>query len=150
MFRDWQGTHTQSSVKAPSGRRQHMDVWFCVWQEPRREAHRRAASSALLRLTHSSLARVRRIVFSLDKDLSWKSANRRCGPHLHCESDLEGLPKSLTKRKSKNAPVAGGSVSEPHASKSITFWKGVTAPLFRHLGVRRRASLEMVDSWGCV
>src|SRR5712671_5558876 len=75
MFRDWQGTQTQSSVKATNGRRQHMDVWFCVWQEPRREAHMRAASSALLRLTRSSVARVRRIVFSLDKDLSWKSAN---------------------------------------------------------------------------
>src|ERR1700704_6688738 len=77
MFRDWQGTQTQSSVKATSGRRQHMDVWYCVWQEPRREAHMRAASSALLRLKRSSVARVRRIVFALDKDLSWMSANHR-------------------------------------------------------------------------
>jgi len=45
--------------------------------------------------------------------LAGLSANRRCGPYLHCERDLESLPKSLTKRKSKNAPVAGVRLARP-------------------------------------
>ena len=34
LFRDWQRTQTQSSVKALQGPRQQMDVWFCREQEP--------------------------------------------------------------------------------------------------------------------
>jgi hypothetical protein len=29
LFRDWQRTQTQSSVRAPRSLRQQMDVWFC-------------------------------------------------------------------------------------------------------------------------
>jgi hypothetical protein len=29
LFQDWQRTQTQSSVRAPWGLRQQMDVWFC-------------------------------------------------------------------------------------------------------------------------
>ena len=29
LFRDWQRTQTQSSVRAPWSLRQQMDVWFC-------------------------------------------------------------------------------------------------------------------------
>ena len=34
LFRDWQRTHTQSSVKALRSPRLQMDVWFCRAQEP--------------------------------------------------------------------------------------------------------------------
>ena len=34
LFRDWQRTHTQSSVTALRSLRQQMDVWFCRAQEP--------------------------------------------------------------------------------------------------------------------
>ena len=57
------------------------------------------------------------------------SAKRRCGPDLYCESDPQSLPKSLTKRKFKNAPLAGVSAGEHYPSESITFWK-VLPPLF--------------------
>ena len=39
LFRDWQRTQTQSSVKAPPGPRQQIDVWFCEGRNQRREAH---------------------------------------------------------------------------------------------------------------
>jgi hypothetical protein len=35
LFRDWQRTHTQSSVTARKGPRQRLDVRFCERQEPR-------------------------------------------------------------------------------------------------------------------
>src|SRR5580693_5780368 len=34
LFRDWQRTQTQSSVKALRSPRLQMDVWFCRAQEP--------------------------------------------------------------------------------------------------------------------
>ena len=39
LFRDWQRTQTQSSVKALRGRRQQIDVRFCKSRNHRREAH---------------------------------------------------------------------------------------------------------------
>ena len=34
LFRDWQRTQTQSSVRTLRSLRQQMDVWFCRAQEP--------------------------------------------------------------------------------------------------------------------
>jgi hypothetical protein len=45
LFRDWQRTHTQSSVTALRSLRQQMDVWFCRAQEP-------MPRSILLRVNH--------------------------------------------------------------------------------------------------
>ena len=42
LFRDWQRTQTQSSVKALTGPRQQMDVRFCESRNHRREAPMRA------------------------------------------------------------------------------------------------------------
>ena len=39
LFRDWQRTQTQSSVRALRSLRQQMDVWFCTEQEPKAERH---------------------------------------------------------------------------------------------------------------
>src|SRR5215469_16706662 len=46
-----------------------MDVRFCEGRNHRREAHVRAAGSKDVRFARSSVARVRRAVFSLDNDL---------------------------------------------------------------------------------
>src|SRR6266481_8675210 len=48
LFRDWQRTHTQSSVKALRGPRLQMDVWFCRAQEP-------MPRGTLLRVEHPEL-----------------------------------------------------------------------------------------------
>jgi hypothetical protein len=69
LFRDWQRTQTQSSVRAPRSLRQQMDVWFCESgdHQPRgnccvwiRSDH---ITSAL------SQARPEIVCFSLDTDL---------------------------------------------------------------------------------
>src|SRR5260370_39994677 len=39
LFRGWQRTQTQSSVRTLRGLRQQMDVWFCLMQEPSAERH---------------------------------------------------------------------------------------------------------------
>ena len=38
LFRDWQRTQTQSSVRTPRSLRQQMDVWFCESRTISREA----------------------------------------------------------------------------------------------------------------
>src|SRR6266446_5178253 len=48
LFRDWQRTHTQSSVKALRSPRLQMDVWFCRTQEP-------MPRGTLLRVEHPEL-----------------------------------------------------------------------------------------------
>src|SRR5438132_7864103 len=48
LFRDWQRTHTQSSVKALRSPRLQMDVWFCRAQEP-------MPRGTLLRVEHPEL-----------------------------------------------------------------------------------------------
>src|SRR5260370_19058717 len=48
LFRDWQRTQTQSSVKALRSPRLQMDVWFCRAQEP-------MPRGTLLRLEHPEL-----------------------------------------------------------------------------------------------
>jgi hypothetical protein len=39
LFRDWQRTQTQSSVRTLRSPGQQMDVWFCLKQEPQAERH---------------------------------------------------------------------------------------------------------------
>jgi hypothetical protein len=41
MFRDWQENTHSIFCDGPQDPRQRMDVWFCVTQEPRREAQLR-------------------------------------------------------------------------------------------------------------
>jgi hypothetical protein len=69
LFRDWQRTQTQSSVKAPRGWRQQIDVWFCEAGTNAERHTLRAVGSEYVGFARSSVARVRRIVFSLDNDL---------------------------------------------------------------------------------
>jgi len=46
LFRDWQWTQTQSSVRTLTGLRPQMDVRFCATQEPPAERHRCAAAGS--------------------------------------------------------------------------------------------------------
>src|SRR5258708_27394974 len=62
-----------------------MDVWFCVRQGPSpRGTNRELRILQCCLLTRSSVARVGRILFSLDRDLSWKSANRPSAASVYC------------------------------------------------------------------
>jgi hypothetical protein len=69
LFRDWQRTQTQSSVRTLRGLRQQMDVWFCLMQEPSAERH--CCVTAESDQTHCapSGARPGILCFSLDFDL---------------------------------------------------------------------------------
>ena len=77
MFQDWQRTQTQSSVTAPRGPRQRMDVRFCEGRNHRREAQLRAADAGECGCARSSEARVRRTAFPLDKDLHGRRPTRK-------------------------------------------------------------------------
>src|SRR5438270_1593003 len=55
LFRDWQKTQTQSSVKALRSPRQQMDVWFCRAQEPMPRGMR--CASNILELLNCTLSR---------------------------------------------------------------------------------------------
>jgi hypothetical protein len=69
LFRDWQRTQTQSSVRTLRSLRQQMDVWFCLMQEPSAERH--CCVTAESDQTHCapSGARPGILCFSLDFDL---------------------------------------------------------------------------------
>jgi len=86
LFQDWQRTHTQSSVMVPRDLRQRMDVRFCEGRNHRRKAQVRAADPGRF-AARSSKTRLRRSVFSLDKDLIWRSATRsKNGGKIACQS----------------------------------------------------------------
>jgi len=73
LFRGWQRTQTQSSVRTLRSLRQQMDVWFCLKQES--SAERRCcvtADSDKFNCAPSG-ARLANLCFSLDLDL------HRCG-----------------------------------------------------------------------
>src|SRR5215471_16591699 len=70
-----------------------MDVRFCEGRNHRREAQLRAADSAMYDFARSSEARLRRLVFSLDKRLTWMSPCRPSGMYRHRFeiSELKGM-----------------------------------------------------------
>jgi hypothetical protein len=69
LFRGWQRTQTQSSVRTLRSLRQQMDVWFCLMQESSAERH--CCVTADPDQTHCapSGARAEILCFSLDFDL---------------------------------------------------------------------------------
>src|SRR5580704_18932174 len=73
LFRGWQRTQTQSSVRTLRGLRQQMDVWFCLMQESSAEMH--CCVTADPDQTNCAPSGARRGIpcFSLDLDL------HRCG-----------------------------------------------------------------------
>src|SRR6266705_353981 len=69
MFRGWQRTQTQSSVRTLRSLRQQMDVWFCLMQESSAERHRCAKVDSDPTNCAPSGARPGILCFSLTDDL---------------------------------------------------------------------------------
>src|ERR1700686_298449 len=74
LFRDWQRTQTQSSVKAPRGPRQQIDVWFCKAGTNAERRTLRAVDSEYVGFCALLRSARQETVFSLDNDL------HRCRP----------------------------------------------------------------------
>ena len=77
LFRGWQRTQTQSSVRTLRSLRQQMDVWFCLMQESSAERHCCVKADPDETNCAPSGARPGILCFSLDLDL------HRCGPTGH-------------------------------------------------------------------
>ena len=73
LFRGWQRTQTQSSVRTPRSLRQQMDVWFCLMQESSAERHCCVTADPDQTNCAPSGARPEILCFSIDFDL------HRCG-----------------------------------------------------------------------
>src|ERR1700691_6028272 len=73
LFRGWQRTQTQSSVRTLRSLRQQMDVWFCWMQESSAERHCCVTADPDQINCAPSGARPGILCFSLDLDL------HRCG-----------------------------------------------------------------------
>jgi hypothetical protein len=69
LFRGWQRTQTQSSVRTLRSLRQQMDVWFCLMQESSAERHRCVEADPDQTNCAPSGARPGILCFSLDLDL---------------------------------------------------------------------------------
>ena len=69
LFRGWQRTQTQSSVRTLQSLRQQMDVWFCLMQESSAERHRCAEADPDQTNCAPTGARPGILCFSLDLDL---------------------------------------------------------------------------------
>ena len=69
LFRGWQRTQTQSSVRTLRSLRQQMDVWFCLMQESSAERHCCVTAGPDQINCAPSGARPGILCFSLDLDL---------------------------------------------------------------------------------
>ena len=69
LFRGWQRTQTQSSVRTLRSLRQQMDVWFCLMQESSAERHCCVTADPDQIKCAPSGARPGILCFSLDFDL---------------------------------------------------------------------------------
>src|SRR5450432_1225737 len=89
LFRGWQRTQTQSSVRTLRSLRQQMDVWFCLMQklskqESSAERHRCVTADPDQTNCAPSGARPEILCFSIDFDL------HRCGQSGNYSSVNEG------------------------------------------------------------
>ena len=75
LFRGWQRTQTQSSVRTLRSLRQQMDVWFCLMQESSAERHCCVEADPDQTNCAPSGARPGILCFSLDFDY----IDGRCG-----------------------------------------------------------------------
>ena len=67
LFRGWQRTQTQSSVRTLRSLRQQMDVWFCWMQESSAERHCCVTADSDWSNCAPSGARLEILCFSLDR-----------------------------------------------------------------------------------
>jgi hypothetical protein len=88
LFRGWQRTQTQSSVRTLRSLRQQMDVWFCLMQES--SAERRCCVTTDSDQTNCapSGARPQILCFSLDFDLHRCGLPVMYGPPLRCKRKM--------------------------------------------------------------
>jgi hypothetical protein len=91
LFRGWQRTQTQSSVRTLQSLRQQMDVWFCLMQESSAERHCCVTLNPDQINCAPSRARPGILCFSPDLDL------HRCGllgsmPNLRLPRERSVLP----------------------------------------------------------
>src|ERR1700676_2984292 len=77
LFRGWQRTQTQSSVRTLRSLRQQMDVWFCLMQESSAEKHCCVTADSDWSNCAPSGARPEILCFSLDRRLTWMWTTRK-------------------------------------------------------------------------
>src|ERR1700676_2328307 len=77
LFRGWQRTQTQSSVRTLWSLRQQMDVWFCLMQESSAERHCCVTADSDWSNCAPSGARPEILCFSLDRRLTWMWTTRK-------------------------------------------------------------------------
>jgi hypothetical protein len=88
LFRGWQRTQTQSSVRALRSLRQQMDVWFCLEQEPKAERHCCVTADPDQTNCAPSGARPGILCFSLDFDLHRGGRSGMYGPPPFCKRKM--------------------------------------------------------------
>ena len=109
LFRGWQRTQTQSSVRTLRSLRQQMDVWFCLMQESAAERHCCVAADPDQINCAPSGARPGILCFSLDLDL------HRCGQpfrYFGPGSRIRTRASQIIHRLGRSLRCAGGS-SQP-------------------------------------
>jgi hypothetical protein len=92
LFRDWQRTPTQSSVRTLRSLRLQMDVRFCEMQEPPAERHccvTTDSDSSQMRALPSAPGD---LVFPLDNSTTWMSAIRKSLCQASPTSRFAGMP----------------------------------------------------------
>src|SRR5579863_2144508 len=103
LFRGWQRTQTQSSVRTLQSLRQQMDVWFCLMQESSAERHGCVEADPDQTNCAPSGARPGILCFSLDLDL------HRCGQPFPYQKMVQ-LPGG---RSTDQNPNCGANPQEP-------------------------------------
>src|ERR1035441_8328743 len=116
LFRGWQRTQTQSSVRTLRGLRQQMDVWFCLMQESSAERHRCVTADPDQTNCAPSGARPEILCFSLDFDLHRGElpANESV-PHPEVHNALLGQRKVFEDRG--RSFTDGGLGADPHPDR---------------------------------
>src|SRR6202049_5024980 len=108
LFRGWQRTQTQSSVRTLRSLRQQMDVWFCLMQESSAEKHCCVTADSDWSNCAPSGARPEILCFSLDRRLTWMWTNR-------------ALPKMVQLPLSRS--TTPHSVIEPLSTKGLVRYR---------------------------
>jgi hypothetical protein len=99
LFRDWQRTPTQSSVRTLRSLRLQMDVRFCEMQEPPAERHccvTTDSDSSQMRALPSAPGD---LVFPLDNSTTWRSAIRKFRRGRSCRSRSDWVDRKIGKKR---------------------------------------------------
>ncbi len=121
LFRGWQRTQTQSSVRTLRSLRQQMDVWFCLMQESSAERHCCVTADPDQINCAPSGARPGILCFSLDLDLhrSGLFANDYSVSTSRAFEIHNSLMVSTTRPAMNSPSVASGPISIKSTGKAI-------------------------------